>query len=268
MIPKIIHTSWEGAPPSLVRWCLKLMRAKNPDWHLKFHDITSLKEQLPSAKIVQHRSDWQRVTCVEEEGGVWLDASCLCLQPIESWVDMSSASLQGFTYPGNEDIQENWAFAAPPRHPLMILWKNELEKAHDLGFDTYCEQLPMHIKESLSLPYLTSHAALAVARQRAPQEKVSLKSSIAEGSPYRYMQDANWKVEIAMLKLWMQYPQLPRCKLTNSVPEFINGVAFYKLRGSERQCWWIYEIVLIVLLLISLVVVALTALSLRRRKFA
>jgi len=255
MIPKTVHSSWEGqTPPSLVRWCVRSMREHNPSWTVRFLDISGLA--LPGA-IPQHRSDLERVRRMVREGGVWLDASCLCLGPLETWVDLESDALQAFSIPADDGILENWAFAARPQHRLLVLWEEELEKAHSLGFDAYCEALPESVRNgplSATLPYLTAHAALMVARMRAPEERVVTRLGAREGGPLEYVAWGSWVSTKAVLGLWVRHPQLLLLRLTGGVPRLrlseTGGTPFWKLRGGERTAWRALEISAVALLVI------------------
>ena len=62
-------------------------------------------------------------------------------------------------------MMENWAIAAPEKHPFIVAWKDEFEKAITMGFRKYKRKLDRsYIADDLYdyLPYLTQHAAWCV----------------------------------------------------------------------------------------------------------
>ena len=51
-------------------------------------------------------------------GGVYLDATCVTLQPLEAWVDVRCESIQGFFLVDDGDTMESWATQTP--HTVQI----------------------------------------------------------------------------------------------------------------------------------------------------
>lgn len=157
-IPRIIHTFWQGPKPYVVELCENLMHEKHPGWtihHVQHVEPTEGIEKLS----VQHISDWVRISNMHRQGGVWLDSTCICFDTVEKWVDMGADSVQGFSMPGADDVLENWAFAAPPGHPLIKAWMDEFRVAIRIGFEQYKAKyvLKRHAVYEW-MPYLTQHA--------------------------------------------------------------------------------------------------------------
>lgn len=106
-----------------------------------------------------HQADWVRLNTLYEHGGVWLDATCICFESVETWVDLTSASVQGFSAPWCNKCLENWAFVAPKRHPLIGAWLHEFALAVRIGFDEYKHRFPLKTHPVHDwLTYLTQHA--------------------------------------------------------------------------------------------------------------
>ena len=179
-VPKNIFTFWSGKKNEVVEWCIGNVRNMNPSWNIY---VLNEKDLIPTKGIenlmVQHKSDWARVCALEKYGGVWLDATCVCTRGVEAWVDMQSDSLQGFTAPWDDNVFENWAFATPPNTRLMSEWKKEFERAINMGFNKYKNQLPAWVQWSSlynQCPYLTQHMALHIVSNRTSDASKTTKS--------------------------------------------------------------------------------------------
>lgn len=223
-IPRRIFLFWEGPRPPFVDWCIQRIRTLHGSWsvHL-FTEVEEWVEGLDALQQVQWKSDWVRM-CALQDGGVWLDASCICTQPVDRWVDMAADAVQGFSAPFASDSLENWAFAAPPSHPLLIRWKQLFQEAIEMGFDAFKAKAPPHVRTHAIygwLPYLTMHACYLIA---AEEMGVRARMTPASDGPYRYLCDHGWDSPRAVEAL-MHAP------LDHPPPPLI------KLRGSERS--WI-----------------------------
>lgn len=118
--PKIIWMMWlQGLDnaPLVVKACYASWRALNPTWQVIFLDETNLSDYVDVERFihphseaqVQARSDIIRVNLLATYGGVWVDATCFCCQPLDSWLPERAAS--GF-----------FAFSAPTRERLIDCW--------------------------------------------------------------------------------------------------------------------------------------------------
>lgn len=278
VIPRTVYTYWDCTPPpSLVRFCLRIMKKHNPDWTVRVlgpedeENVPGAQDDMPLSP--QHRSDWVRVCYIARHGGVWLDASCICTEPLEaSWIDVNSSALHGFETPSNNGIMENWAFAAPAGHPVMLLWKEELARARLAGFAAYCSAAPQEITQKIGermLPYLTAHVALAQARRRthaAATTVVLTQSSTGPRGPYEYLAAVNWAPVPAILLLWAKNPYLlvwrlagvpggpggPSSSSSSSSSRLQRGPPFWKLRGGDRSAW-IYMEMLVAAIAIAII---------------
>lgn len=119
-LPKIIWMMWlqglEKAPP-IVKACYQSWVDLNPDWQITFLDETNVHDYIDVKSVfnsgnhiqVQAQSDIIRAHLLATYGGVWVDATCLCRKPLNSWLPESSRS--GF-----------FAFARPSKIKLMDSW--------------------------------------------------------------------------------------------------------------------------------------------------
>ena len=204
-IPRICYMYWEGPMPQLVSRCIQKTRDLNPDWEIIVASALDIKHDFGTDNMDSpaHRSDFYRITKIYETGGVWLDASIIPLGPIADWVDLYSSKLQGFTAPHSTNqppkthsLIENWAFAAPPKHPVVESWLDEFKHALQVGFRDYqekfvsrCDQDRVYCKDTVnSLPYLTQHGAFAVVIQNLSEEEfnehIDLKMSVSRNGPF------------------------------------------------------------------------------------
>ena len=231
MIPKLLFMFWhDGHPPYTVRRMIDHVRKLNPTW--KFRLLTSktkcAKPPGFDKLIIQHQSDWYRISFIEKYGGVYMDASCFHIHPIEYWVDVDDDRLQGFKWPFRSKVMENWAFAAPPKHPFVVEWKKECELSIVSGIKSYVHKLPESIKKLDGFlrfgDYLRQHMAWKKVYQTdVPTWKstIRLKKSTDVDGPYAVHVQHEWDTDDvidAILK-----------------GEFDESIPFIKLTGHDRE---------------------------------
>jgi hypothetical protein len=228
MIPKTIFSYWEGPMPSLIQHCLQQIQKANPACQF----VCLGRQHVPvvhgvSALSVQHRSDLARIHVLSTHGGVWMDASCMCPLPVETWVDFNVDQLQGFQVPWDDEKQiENWAMASPANFPLTMRWAAECQYAVRCGFDRYKQLMRGVIpgKTWVLMPYLTMHGAWCVARMKHGNDTdVTMRPSIKGQGPLRYLADNRWSTIAAVWNL----------------KQYCGRLYFIKLRRVERialQC--------------------------------
>lgn len=122
-IPRVIYTYWhaEERRPPLVEACIERMRAVHPEWTVRVMGPADLPADV-AALPPNVASDWIRLHTLSELGGVWLDASCVCIEPVTRWIDCDADAFHGFvSYLGCAD---SYAFATPARHPLVVGWRD------------------------------------------------------------------------------------------------------------------------------------------------
>lgn len=221
-IPKIIHTYWDGKKSPFTEECFKRMRSLNPEWTVKIHNIDTFKAitdlDIPTP---QKRANILRIHYILNEGGVWADANCYFIKPIHEFIDLESSNVIGYSAPWQDNVLENWFFAAPPRHPLVEAWRNEYMYAHQIGLEEYKTKVPEWLKEENiynHLPYLTMHACYRVVSKRTGLKAVLTKSVLG---PFKYLYTNNNDTGKAVLTICTS-------PIDTTVP-------FYKIRGPERS---------------------------------
>jgi len=125
-MPNTIWFLWfQGldSAPYVVRKCHESWVARNPGWR-----VISLDERtLPSVASVnysagnigklrpQAKSDLVRLDLLTHHGGVWVDATCFCVQPLDDWLPPNLGSgFFAFDRPRPNRIISNWFLAAEP----------------------------------------------------------------------------------------------------------------------------------------------------------
>jgi hypothetical protein len=243
-IPRIIWTYWhepQNIPP-LISKCMDTWREMNPDYEIVVLDVDKVKQlcgvdlgSMPHIDLSVHArvADYCRLVVVAKFGGFWIDASMLCLEPLE-WISQlqqsTGAEMVGFYAPHttNKDypIPESWFFAAPPRSPFVTAWKNEAlamatefvdDKAYMAHIIDETDTDIQGLKESL--PYLAIHLwATVVMQRRASKYNVHLMDAMS--GPFKYLHENGWK-------------QGPALEALCEKKELQTGLI--KLRGAERN---------------------------------
>ena len=124
-VPRIIYTFWHSRKhPPLVTACIKRMYEIHDGWTIRVlgpEDLPQSIAGLPPNVM----SDWIRLHTLARTGGVWLDASCVCVAPVSAWVAIDDSAFCGFrSYAGCVD---SYAFAAPANDPFVCAWRDAFD---------------------------------------------------------------------------------------------------------------------------------------------
>lgn len=137
-VPKRIWILWlqglEHMPP-VPRACVESWVKHNPSWDIKILTAESLCDWadsllcLPTAQSLQpyRLSDLTRVNLLARHGGVWVDATCYCMKPLDEWLpDCLGSGFFAFDRPGPDRVMANWFLASPsngyiPRKMFQVL---------------------------------------------------------------------------------------------------------------------------------------------------
>ena len=109
--------------PPVPRACVDTWAAHNPDW-----DITILTGEnlcnwadprlcLPDAQSQRpyRLSELARLNLLARHGGVWVDATCYCMKPLDEWLpDCLVSGFFAFDRPGRDRLMASWFLASPP----------------------------------------------------------------------------------------------------------------------------------------------------------
>lgn len=129
--PRIIWMYWHQGfdqAPATVLACVDSWRRLNPDWKLVCLDHESVAGFIGSGhdweKLeglgLEKRANLIRLHLLRDHGGVWADASTVCIKPLDHWIDAALASgFFCFVSPGRDRVMSNWFMAALPGSVLV-----------------------------------------------------------------------------------------------------------------------------------------------------
>ncbi|MBF2098498.1 MAG: hypothetical protein IGQ88_09000 [Gloeomargaritaceae cyanobacterium C42_A2020_066] len=136
-VPKRIWMAWfqglDAAPP-IVKPCYESWRRHHPDWHIQFLDEQNLAEfvEVDALRLHPHNAsvitknayaNLVRMYLLHRYGGVWVDATCFCVAPLETWLpDYTPAGFFAFHRPSRSNLISNWFLASEPGCYLMEQW--------------------------------------------------------------------------------------------------------------------------------------------------
>jgi hypothetical protein len=130
-IPQIIWFLWfQGFDnaPLIVQKCFETWKENNFGWQVNFLDEDNLNNfidfDLSDKRLLRlgrtQLSDLVRLKLLYEYGGVWVDSTCFCVQPLDRWLyDYLNSGFFAFCNPGSDRLMSNWFLAAIPNHLII-----------------------------------------------------------------------------------------------------------------------------------------------------
>ena len=122
------HQGWEHAP-GLVLQCKDSWQHLNPDYEVYALDRDSIADYADLSKCLDlNREDLtlqklaalNRLVLLKNHGGVWVDATALCAQPLSQWIENYYQSrFFAFRDPGKDRLMSNWMIAAEPESLIL-----------------------------------------------------------------------------------------------------------------------------------------------------
>lgn len=141
VLPKTIWMYWHkplDQAPALVRLCHASWVRHNKDWNVVILDgdpskaclsATGVVHKIPADIPINHQSDLLRCALLVEAGGVWVDATCLCVRPLTDWIfDVLPSGFFAFRDPGRDRILSSWFLASVPGCGLLRSFSVEHER--------------------------------------------------------------------------------------------------------------------------------------------
>lgn len=160
-INKKIWIYWNSgldSAPEVVKVAVKSWSAKNPDFELIFLDDKKIQEYFDFESLfmnltinagVAHKSDFIRTYLLARFGGVWVDSTTFCWEPLSNWIDQSTAKCGFFVFKQSADRLDrqikNWFIASSKGNPIIVeMLKNLVEynfkpRAKTLGMVNYSD---------------------------------------------------------------------------------------------------------------------------------
>jgi hypothetical protein len=126
---------FQDAPP-VVQACLRSWKLRNPTWRVVELTDANLSQYIDAESLTDLRalnvrpqllSDLVRLYLLRDYGGVWVDATCFCCQPLDSWLhDSVPSGFFAFRNPGPDRILSSWFIAASQGNPLIVAVNSRL----------------------------------------------------------------------------------------------------------------------------------------------
>lgn len=202
---------WENAPP-LQRAVVESWRINNPSWKIMLLSRANLgefglgisKDQLNSA-TPQALSDMIRLALMADHGGVWADATMVCMQPLDPWVHDAVKPAGFWMYHGSGSdmapiAPASWFLVSYPHSVLATMWRNASDdhwtnlQRVDLGYfwmDMLFKMLhdasPIFRDEWLKVPYIHCEApgqSHCLANNVCLQDNFIIKDILTNRPPY------------------------------------------------------------------------------------
>lgn len=137
-IQKNVFLFWAqgiDSAPDLVKRAVDSWFRLNPTWTIRVLDFGSVPKwaDLPAAETfprIQSYSDLLRLELLDQYGGVWADATCLCSSPLDRWLPQVTGAEQFFAFrgPSADRIVSSWFLYAGCNNPLIHAWADEFRK--------------------------------------------------------------------------------------------------------------------------------------------
>ena len=139
MLNKIVWLLWMqgwSSAPFIVDRVRHSWELHNPGYQVLLLDSDSVRTHLPQADYmwddriqVAARSDIVRVSLLAKYGGVWADASMLCMQPLDSWLPASLRASPVFMYhSGQTSMPCSWFIASTNSSYVMTAWRDATDE--------------------------------------------------------------------------------------------------------------------------------------------
>ena len=119
-----------------MRRCYESWGVLNPDWEITLLDQTNLTEFMDLTPITAKQplmekaalSDIIRANLLAQHGGVWVDATCYCRAPLDSWLpSVTKSGFFAFSRPVKQSLVAVWFMAVSQGNPLMESWAQQAE---------------------------------------------------------------------------------------------------------------------------------------------
>ena len=127
---------WDKAP-ELVQKTRQSWILHNPGWDIVCLNQTTLMQWVDTEKLPYQNmsiivaADLVRLNLLATHGGVWADATMLCVRPLDGWIDEAMAPEGFWMYHGRDEGRgpASWFMASVPGSKIITRWlagSNEL----------------------------------------------------------------------------------------------------------------------------------------------
>jgi hypothetical protein len=115
--------------PDLVQKCYRSWHVRNPRWEVTDLSFSNLFQHLDHADFSilatrpQAFSDLVRINLLSRYGGVWVDASCFCIRPLDEWIHRyACGGFFAFRNPGPDRLLSSWFLASYKDNYISSRW--------------------------------------------------------------------------------------------------------------------------------------------------
>jgi len=182
MIPKLIWTFWDSENlnlnlPEFIQLCVNSWKHFNDDYKITVLNMINYKNYIDvDIEKLRHfnkskpalTADFIRLSVLQKYGGVWMDASIICLKPLKfkETTEFFAYYLDNYGVFGNwkYPLIESWFIAAAKDNLFINEWYNELV----INSNKY-ETLPLYVLTSgVEAPhgYFTEYFTIHIAAQK------------------------------------------------------------------------------------------------------
>jgi len=251
-IPNIIWTFWDGKIPDIVNKCIDTWKIHNPKYEIIILNKENLRKYLPeidfskmkNIETPEHFSDMVRIHILAKNGGIWCDASIICLKPFD-WIkelrNKEDSEFVGFyidsftsdEYKKKAPVIENWFFACIKNSEFVCDWRDECKRITE--FESRKKYLENIKSSNINFQNIgmNEYLAMHISAQKVLQSDKKYKLSLikAEDDAFKYLTQNGWDSKKAVKNLVDCTNESIK---TTSSCSFLQG-KIIKLRGVERK---------------------------------
>lgn len=162
-IPKIIWVLWlqgfENAP-EIVKKCVHTWEKANSGWKVIKINRESINKHIDVEKVIKNNgsnmeksdiSDVVRIKILAKYGGVWVDSTCICQRPLDTWLhEYTDSGFFAFSRPTKDREIASWFLASKKGNYLIKSWsKRYVRYFTDNNFSNQNTEIGNFIKMKL-----------------------------------------------------------------------------------------------------------------------
>ncbi len=133
---------WNSAP-WLVKQVAESWEINNPDWNIEYITLENLRKYVHDIDYIydrtkeigpQHKADIIRLSLLKNYGGVWADATMLCMQPLNTWIEEAVKPAGLWMYHGHgaemgcKHGPAIWLIASEKNSLMIDKWKSACDE--------------------------------------------------------------------------------------------------------------------------------------------
>ena len=134
---------WNNDTPWLIKQVAESWEINNPDWEIHYIDSENLKNYVNDINYIydtnknitiQAKSDIIRLSLLKNYGGVWADATMLCMQPLDHWIYEAIEPANFWMYHGNgagmssDNGPASWFMISKKNEVIITKWKKKCDQ--------------------------------------------------------------------------------------------------------------------------------------------